>query len=151
MAGTKGALEGIELTLQRIETGALGAARQLVAGALDGSREGLATILLPQGLHQLPHKVVDGRAVLFAIGILDTEPLEQALDGWGKALLLYGRLHGLGFATVAKQLAAQLEGDRGKGKQVADHDISPRQRPLMVLPRDVHKRGQHGDKTHRTD
>ncbi len=54
MAGTEGILEGIELTLQRIEAGALGAARQLVAGALDGSWEGLATILLPQGLHQLP-------------------------------------------------------------------------------------------------
>ena len=81
---------------------------------------------------------------LLAIGILDTESLEQALDGRGKAILLHGRLHRLGFGTAAKQLTAQLEGDRGKGKQAADHDISPRQRPLMVLPRDVHKRGQHG-------
>ncbi len=82
MAGTEGILEGIELALQGIEAGALGTARQLVAGAVDGGRKGLAPILLPQSLHQLPHKVVDGRAVLFAIGILDTEPLEQALEGW---------------------------------------------------------------------
>ena len=129
MAGTEGILEGIELALQGIEAGALGAARQLVAGAVDGSREGLATILLPQGLHQLPHKVVDGRAVLLAVGILDTKSLEQALDGRCKAILLHGLLHRLRFGTAAKQLAAQLEGDRGKGKQTADHDISPRQRP----------------------
>ena len=133
--------------MQRIEACTLGATRQLIAGAVDGSREGLATILLPQGLHQLPHKVVDGRAVLFAIGILDPKSLEQPLDGRGKVLLLYGRLHRLGFATAAKQLAAQLEGDRGKGKQAADHDISPRQRPLMVLPREMHKRGQNDEKT----
>ncbi len=115
--------------MQRIETGTLDAARQLVAGAVDGCGKGLATILLPQSLHQLPHKVVDGRAVLLAIGIIDAESLEQTLDGRGKVFLLYDRLHGLGFATAAKQLTAQLEGDRGKGKQAADHDNSPRQRP----------------------
>ncbi len=116
IAGTKGALKGIELTLQRIEAGTLGAVGQLATGAIDGGREGLADILLPQSLHQLTHKVVDGSTVLLAIGILDSQPLEQALDGRGKVLLLYGRLHGLGFATAAKQLTAQLEGDRGKGE-----------------------------------
>ena len=111
IAGTKGALEGIELALQRIEAGALGAARQLAAGAIDGGREGLAAILLPQSLHQLTHKVVDGSAVLLAIGILDSQPLKQALDGRRQALLLHGLLHRLRFATAAKQLTAQLEGD----------------------------------------
>nr|WP_279624076.1 hypothetical protein [Aeromonas veronii] len=94
--------------------------------------------------------MVDGSAILLAIGIIDAESLEQTLDGRGETIFLHGLLHGLGFATAAKQLTAQLEGDRGKGKQAADHDNSPRQRPLMVLPRDVHKRGQHGDKTHCT-
>lgn len=39
MAGTEGILEGIELALQGIEAGALGSARQLVAGAIDGGWE----------------------------------------------------------------------------------------------------------------
>ena len=111
IAGAEGILEGIEFTLQRIEAGALGAARQLAAGAIDGGREGLAAILLPQSLHQLTHKVVDGSAVLLAIGILDTQPLEQTLHGRRQAILLHGLRHRLGLGTAAKQLTAQLEGD----------------------------------------
>ena len=110
----------------------------------------MAAILLPQGLHQLSHKVVDGRAVLLAIGLLDAEALEQALDGRGKTILLHRLLRLLRFGAAAEQLGAHFEGDRGKGKQGADHDISPQRPPLIGLPRDVHKRGQRGDKTHRT-
>ncbi|MNY44202.1 hypothetical protein D3C86_1792070 [compost metagenome] len=70
--------------------------------------------------------MVDGGAVLLAIGVIDAQPLEQALDCGGQALFLRRLLRRLGLGTAAQQLAAQFESDRGDGKQGADHDVTLR-------------------------
>ena len=100
-AAAKGALEGVELALQGVEAGALGAVCQLDAGGIDGLGQRLARGFLAQGLHQRPHEVVDGGAVLLAIGVIDAQPLEQALDCGGQALFLRQLLRRLGFGTLA--------------------------------------------------
>lgn len=112
--------------MQGIQAGALGAVGELVAGCVYGLGQGLAIVFLTQGLHQLAHKLVDGGAVLLAVGILDPQPLEQALDCGGQAFFLYRLRFGLGFGAAAQQIAAQLEGYRGDGKQGADHDVTLR-------------------------
>lgn len=122
------ALEGIEFTLQGVETGALGAVGQLAAGRVYGLGQGLAIVLLTQGLQQLAHEVVDGGAVRLAVGVLNSQPLEQALHRGCQAIFLHGGL-GLGlWRAVAEQLAAELEGKGGEGKQGADgdHDVTLR-------------------------
>lgn len=134
VAVAKGALEGVELALQRIEASALGAVGQLGAGGVDGLGQRLARVLLTQGLHQRPHEVVDGGTVLLAVGILDAEPLEQALHRGGEPLFLHGGL-GLGlWRAIAEQLAAELEGKGGEGKQGADgdHDVTLRTTDVMT-------------------
>lgn len=134
VAVAKGALEGVEFALQGVETGALSAVCQLGAGGVDGLGQGLARELLPQGLHQRPHEVVDGGAVLLAVGILDAKSLEQALYRGGEPLFLHGGL-GLGrWRAVPKQLAAELEGEGGEGKQGADgdHDVTLRTTDVMT-------------------
>lgn len=122
------ALEGIEFTLQGVETGALGAVGQLAAGRVYGLGQRLAIVLLTQGLQQLAHEVVDGGAVRLAVGVLNSQPLEQALHRGCQAIFLHGGL-GLGlWRAVAEQLAAELEGKGGEGKQGADgdHDVTLR-------------------------
>ena len=115
-AAAKGALEGVELALQGVEAGALGAVGELAAGRVYGLGQGLAIVLLTQGLQQFAHEVVDGGAVLLAVSLLDAEALEQALHRGGKVLFLRQLLRRLGFGTAAQQLAAQFESDRGDGK-----------------------------------
>ncbi|MNY41796.1 hypothetical protein D3C86_1766350 [compost metagenome] len=46
IAAAKGALEGVELALQGVETGALGAVGELAAGRVYGLGQGLAIVLL---------------------------------------------------------------------------------------------------------
>lgn len=116
--------EGVELALQGVEAGALGAVGELAAGRVYGLGQGLAIVLLTQGLQQFAHEVVDGGTVLLAIGVIDAQSLEQALDCGGR--LLRRLLSRLGLGTAAQQLAAQFESDRGDGKQGADNDVTLR-------------------------
>jgi hypothetical protein len=113
VAVAKGALEGVELALQRVEAGALGAVCQLGAGGIDGLGQGLARGFLAQGLHQRPHEVVDGGAVLLAVSLLDAEALEQALHRGGKcSSCTAGSVWA--WRAVAQQLAAELDGKGGE-------------------------------------
>lgn len=78
--------------------------------------------------------MVDGGAALLAVGILDSQPLEQALHRGGEPLFLHGSF-GLGlWRAIAEQLAAELEGKGGEGKQGADgdHDVTLRTTDVMT-------------------